>query len=114
MYPGDFQPACINAYYAALGRANDTEWYMSIYNLLQTAWIVALTFIGNWWVLPWLALWIYIDDFKPHISGAPWNDLDWFEYIMYAYEAWLAWLFEPWAFFFSQLFTWGESDLQGF
>lgn len=51
---------------------------------------------------------------KPDVEDAPWRDAEWYENAWDAYVAIVAWMSEPWFFYATQLFTWGESDLQDF
>ena len=51
---------------------------------------------------------------KPDLKDAPWDDVGFLQGIWYLWISTNAWLFQTTAFFWTQLFTWGNSSLRDF
>ena len=51
---------------------------------------------------------------KPDLKDAPWEDTNFITGIWYGWITFNAWLMQSDAFFWTQIFTWGKSDLRDF
>ena len=112
-YEGDLEPACIEAYYDHLDRHNELEW---------SIWLEEF-FMAQWWIATVGGLIVFEAPFdalacllglKPDISQAPWKDVDFVRGLWYQHLTFNAYWMQTYAFFWTQLFTWGQSDFRDF
>ena len=108
-----FEPECIEAFYDALGEDNGVEWRISLRQWFNQQPIIA--YFG-WDFSNFAALcafyFLIYPDRLPHIDDAPWKNIKPIRGWMIFWTIFTANLMKPDAFFFTQIFTFGESDLR--
>ena len=113
MYEGSLEPECIEAYYDALGKENTLEWSISLTRWYHFQPIIAL--FGYWYAIYAAICAFYFliyPDRLPSIEDAPWDDLSPRRARAVRSVTTTAVLMQPDAFFWSQVFTFGQSDLK--
>ncbi len=64
---------------------------------------------------PWIAILVtLVPGAKPDIKDAPWDDIGLMRMLWYWWIGTNAWMLQSTAFFWTQIFTWGQSDLSDF
>lgn len=107
---------CLNAYYSRLDNNNEVEWVVA----MKMWWWNQFRLGLFWWVFIPVSAWagflqLLWPNLKPDVDNAPWRDEDkplttsW--YALYTMTTQIS---EPNLFFWSQLFTFGDSDLRDF
>lgn len=115
-FEGSLEPECIDAWYGALAKENSLEWAISLEEWFNNQlWIAFFA----WAFAPWAGLLAFYftlyPDRAPSIQDAPWEDVPFFfRGIIIMITVATAGLVKPDLFMWSQVFTFGESDLIDF
>ena len=114
-FEGDMSPECIEAFYEHLNTNNHLEWSIWLDEFFANQLITALFGVKAIIEAPFIAIIMAtVPGSKPDIKDAPWDDVELPEGIWFWWISSNAWMMQTTAYFWTQLFTWGGSNLSDF
>ena len=114
-FEGDMEPKCVEAFFDHLDNNNHLEWSIWLGEFFANQLMTALFGIKVFLEAPFLAIIVtLVPGAKPDIKDAPWDDIDLGHGLWYWWISSNAWMLQSTAFFWSQVFTWGNSNLRDF
>jgi len=114
-FEGDMEPECIEAFYDHLDANNHLEWYIWLDEYFANQLFTAIFGIKVWLESPWIGIMLaLIPGAKPDVKDAPWDSIGLGKGLWYWWIGSNAWMLQSTAFFWTQFFTWGNSDLRDF
>jgi hypothetical protein len=109
------EPKCIEAFYDHLDTNNHLEWSIWLEEFFANQLMTAVFGLPVLIKSPFVGLiMLAVPDSKPDIKDAPWDDVDLLTGLWYWQISSDAWLMQTTAYFWSQVFTWGGSNLRDF
>lgn len=108
-------PECIEAFYDHLDTNNHLEWSIWLNEFFANQLFTAIFGLLVLIEAPFIAIFVtLVPEAKPDIRQAPWDNIPYLEGLWYWHISSNAWMMQTTAYFWSQVFTWGGSNLRDF